>query len=428
LVLVIGVLGAWGRGKTITLTMLQDLAKTSPSALGLEQPPKIVSNYLSLYADAYIAVDPPEDLRYVEFVPKDRNGKDIPNAPRKILPVWNFLEFLKRPRSPVPIALFLDDVYGWLASYFFGSAFNRTAFRLLASGRKKNINIFESSVRFKDVDPRLRALHTHLFLPKHSAQFDTVALERYIVDVFEDRRITPDVYFNAKDYYNAYDTNEVIENVYEEGLGQEAVNHLGSVPVSSSPNQATVIVGSTPPAARPPAPQRSPRPTPNLTSAPTVNRSVEGYEALVIGHLWQHKAVCDLEAEGNYCKEAWGERDPDIIVYADEGLSKPLKVVSVKAYYLVPAKDRWTFTPPLAGGGLGGEGQAVRRHSGASGRTIYRKDIQPEINASRILGVPCELWVYNIRNGRGERVEIQDGFERYAAGREISEDEERGEV
>jgi ABC-type Na+ transport system ATPase subunit NatA len=44
LVLVIGVLGAWGKGKTMTLNMLADLIKQDPVSLGL---PSVPLNYMN---------------------------------------------------------------------------------------------------------------------------------------------------------------------------------------------------------------------------------------------------------------------------------------------------------------------------------------------------------------------------------------------
>jgi hypothetical protein len=428
LVLVIGVLGAWGKGKTMTNVAIQKEAVEVWWNLGLPSRPQIVSNFLSVYMDAYIAVDPPKDLKTVTFEPTkvegynaaapycDASGK--PYQPRTV-PVWSFLEFLRRPRSPVPILMSLDDVYGWLASYFFGSSFNKAAFRLLAAGRKKNINIVESSVRFKDVDPRLRALHSHLFLPRFNPFTEIVTLERYLVDVFEDKRLHPDLHFNARDFYGAYDTNEVIENVYDEGTGSRVVDSRGVSRVVS------VAGPSAPSFPNPPIPAGGmPRGTMSGVSdvAPHVrnnhaSRAPDGTRSREIGFQWQGRVADEIEKDGYHCAQGYGKEEPDIIVYEDIAMATPLKVVSVKTFFLVPSSDRFAFgdeeleavagsVAPLSSGR-----EKRRRQVASSGRRILRSDVEPELAAARELAVPCELVVVNQRNGGRGRWGLSEEFE-----------------
>lgn len=49
---------------------------------------------------------------------------------------------------------------------------------------------------------------------------------------------------------------------------------------------------------------------------------------------------------------------------------------------------------------------------GASGRTIYRRDIEPEVRAAKMLGVECELEIVNMRNGKRVRYKITENFEK----------------
>jgi len=73
-------------------------------------------------------------------------------------------------------------------------------------------------------------------------------------------------------------------------------------------------------------------------------------------------------------------------------------------------------------GGGGGRGKKEKRkHAAASSRTIYRRDIEPEIRAARILGVPCELVIVNMRNGAKARSTITDAFERVATPSSLNE-------
>lgn len=482
MVLVIGVLGAWGKGKTMTLNMLADLIKQDPQSLGLPSVPLNYMNFQSVYMDGYLAIDPPDDLRYVTFDPNHIKGQppnQYPDLKPRTAPVIDFLSFLRQPRSEVPIMMFLDDVYGWLASYFFGSKFNQIAFRLLAAGRKKNLNIAESSVRFKDVDPRLRALHSHLFLPRFSEAFETVAVERYVVDVFEDKKLNPDIYFSAKAYYGTYDTNEVIESVYESGRGATAVNNLGAIPISTGGqvmalagnnghnghadlgkvgaglgndsalrlNQASESgpLGSPAPRPETATPPMSPvdttplRPRTMPTAPATTlgdKRIPDGYESYAIGFQWQGQIAAELIAEGYFVRQMFGKNEPDIICYADQELTRPVKVVAVKAYNLVPYSDR--YEDPLgmnvtrvtslsreadrAGAGSGGSWSGKRRHSGASGRTITRADIEPEIRSSKLLGIPCELVIVNTRNGARARFSITDQFDRLPTPSSLNDD------
>ena len=396
--------------------------------LGLPSRPQIVSNFLSVYMDAYIAVDPPKDLRTVTFEPTKVEGYN-PSAPYcdaagkpyqpRTVPVWSFLEFLRRPRSPIPILMSLDDVYGWLASYFFGSSFNKAAFRLLAAGRKKNINIVESSVRFKDVDPRLRALHSHLFLPRFNPFTEMVTLERYLVDVFEDKRLQPDLHFNAKDFYGAYDTNEVIENVYDEGTGSRVVDSRGASRVVS------VARPSAPSVANLPIPAEGlPRGTVSGTgdSAPRVrnnhaSRAPDGTRSREIGFQWQGRVADEIEKGGHYCVQGYGREEPDIVVYEDSSLAKPLKVVSVKTNFLVPYNERMAYgedeLEDVAGGvaPLSSGSAKRRRQVASSGRRILRSDVEPELAAARELAVPCELVVVNQRNGGRGTWRLSEEFE-----------------
>jgi hypothetical protein len=434
LVLVIGVLGAWGKGKTMTTVAIQKEAVESWWNLGLPSRPQIVSNFLSVYMDAYIAVDPPKDLKTVTFEPSkvegynpaapyvDATGK--PYQPRTV-PVWSFLEFLRRPRSPVPILMSLDDVYGWLASYFFGSSFNKAAFRLLAAGRKKNINIVESSVRFKDVDPRLRALHSHLFLPRFNPYSEIVTLERYLVDVFEDKRLYPDLHYSARDFYGAYDTNEVIENVYDEGAGSRVVDSRGASRVvttklatNSLPQVITPQVITSPGGSNVvPPPGYA-----NGTTPVRLNhalRAPDGTRSREIGFQWQGRVADEIEKDGYSCVQGYGKEEPDIVVYEDAAHERPLKVVSVKSFFLVPYSERMAFgeddLEAVAGAVApfspqeGSRGK--RRQVASSGRRILRSDIEPELQAARGLAVPCELVVVNQRNGGQGRWRVSEEFE-----------------
>jgi len=451
LVLVIGVLGAWGKGKTMTLNMLADLIKQDPVSLGLPSVPLNYMNFKSIYMDGYLMIDPPPDLQRITFDPNHIEGQppnQYPDLKPRTAPVIDFLEFLRQARSPVPIMMFLDDVYGWLASYFFGSKFNQIAFRLLAAGRKKNLNIAESSVRFKDVDPRLRALHSHLFLPRFSEAFETVAVERYVVDVFEDKKLNPDIYYSAKAYYGTYDTNEVIESVYDSGRGATAVNSLGAVPIGhnghsdSDPAKETLPDLALPLGndghSAPTAPIRAvdtmltrPRTMPTApATALGAKRTPDGYEAYAVGFQWQGQIASEYQSEGYFVRQGFKASDPDLLCYSDREMTKPAKVVAVKAFHLIKSADAFTpdpFTPLFSerkglGDGRGSWSSGRKRHVGASGRTITRTDIEPEIRTSRLLGIPCELVIVNTRNGARATFGITDQFERLPTPSSLNDD------
>ncbi|MGH2639295.1 MAG: hypothetical protein ACRDF4_08465, partial [Rhabdochlamydiaceae bacterium] len=324
MVLVLGILGAWGRGKTVTETCFQDIAKNRPWELEFRAPQVILGNYLSAYIDYYVMIRPKIEKIFNRFT-----GKDTP--------VVDLFDFLKRPpNEDGEYCLVIDDIYAWLASYHFGSAINDTATSVMAGGRKKNISIIESSVRFKDVDPRIRALHTHLFLPKVLAS-GLCALERYVVDVFEDRRLMPDIYFDARAYYDKYDTREVIESAYNSDLSteliQERAQRRQAVIQKSAPRQIAVA---------PTIPASSAIPSRVITNAnPREYRVPDGSASAYIGAAVQREIAQRLRKrypmpeyvirEGQHFGS--GIREPDIIVFKGE---KPFAVYSVKSCALAP--------------------------------------------------------------------------------------------
>jgi DNA adenine methylase len=367
MVLVIGVLGAWGKGKTLTLTMLQELAKSDPLSLGFKQAPIIASNYLSKFMDWYVQINPK--------IPYVKN----PFRSEEEVPVVDLFSFLDQPKSERTYFLFLDDVYAWLASYFFGSSFNQAAFRLLAAGRKKNINIGESSVRFKDVDPRLRALHTHLFLPSFHEESQTVTIERYRVDAFEDVKINPDVYFDASRYWDAYDTTEIIQSVYDRPRPRVASPAPVSVPRSS----------------------RSPSPSSSFLPLTTPSR--RGLEAFEGGIAIQNRVASLIsealallpEGNGRYDVEnhpygGAGVKEPDIVIWRE---GKPVAVISVKSHTL--HQSRWVLQP-----------DGTRRAQLTEAKTYYYSDVDAEVEYARREGIPCYLIFVNSRNSKAALVKL----------------------
>jgi hypothetical protein len=368
LVLVIGSLGRWGRGKTMTLTMLQELTKNEPEALEFKKPQVIVSNFLSKFMDYYVAIKP---------AVKELNNKFT----GKKVPVLDLFEFLNRPVGDVEYFMFLDDVYAWLASYYFGNAFNQAAFRLLAAGRKKGISIGESSVRFKDVDPRLRALHTHLFLPKFSQEEGMVKIERYAVDVFEDVRLYPDLYYDASRYYDAYDTKEIIESVYD--AKQQAAQ---AIQIQPRQYEKPAHAINSAPAPAPAAPIAIPQ---FNYITPTKDRASQGLRNREKGNLWQHVIVEEIKRRfyrgpefsfDESPEEAGrGVMIPDLIVRKN---GVPIAVYAIKSCEVVP--------------------YAQRRQPDGSWKnnaiTYHDKDLRPEISAAVQFGLPLHLYILNTLN------------------------------
>ena len=308
----------------MTLAMLQELTKTEPEALEFKKPQVIVSNFLSKFMDYYVAINPA-----VKEVNNKFTGKKVP--------VLDLFEFLNRPVGDIEYFMFLDDVYAWLASYYFGNAFNQAAFRLLAAGRKKGISIGESSVRFKDVDPRLRALHTHLFLPKFIDEEGVVKIERYAVDVFEDVRLYPDLYYDASRYFDAYDTKEIIESVYD---SKPAVGVAGPqlrqvvAPMVSSPAAHLI--------------NKEPMTIPSFQYiVPVKDRASQGFKNREKGNQWQHVIVEEIKRrfyrgpeytfEESPEEAGRGVMIPDLIV-RKHGV--PIAVYAIKTCEVVPSSQR----------------------------------------------------------------------------------------
>jgi hypothetical protein len=142
-----------------------------------------------------------------------------------------------------------------------------------------------------------------------------------------------------------------------------------------------------------------------------------GYDALAAGNIWQNRIAEDWLACGFPVETHYGHGEPDIAVYFPESFpphyhlrSRILRVVSSKALYLVPSKMRY-----------GPEG----KHSYATTRPIYRRDVVPEINyalANDAYGVV--LTVVNIRNGVAEHAELDPKtFQVYNTSQRLNEDD-----
>ena len=374
MVLVISVLGPWGSGKTLTLTMLQELAKFHPEILGLPKKCMIASNYRSKFTDIYIYADEEVVTDIIQANiragiqkedSRDRSMLTIHNPfTSSSMPCEYLLDFLKRPRDPnVHWLLCLDDVYGWLASYFFGNKFNRAVFRLFASGRKKNMNVVVSSIRFKDIDPRVRALHTHLFLPKWNDRSQTVTLDLYQVESFFDRWLRS-VMFEGTRYYNAFDTYEIIESIYD----REGSPHQAPQVVSSSPtqSQAQVLV------------QKGPSPPQGETS----RKTPDGYKALAQGLFWQRQIMESLKQKGLQTTESYERHEHDVVVW-DKGL--PIEVIAIKTYTLL-VSDK--------------SGMANKKGQKVAVTFIARKDAQAEVQYAERHGLKkIRLLAMNLLTG-----------------------------
>lgn len=345
--------------------MFQDLIKNEPWNLEFKEPQVIVSNYLTAYQDYYIAINPSVSHVYNKY--QNMN-----------IPVFDLFTFLDRPKDDKNYVLFLDDVYAWLASYFFGSSFNNAAFRLLASGRKRHTSIVESSVRFKDVDPRLRALHTHLFLPKYSEEAGIVSLERYVVDTFEDRRITPDLYFDAERYFDKYDTEEIIESVYKpQGSHITASAVMNAIKPPSMIKKAWNNLVVTNPNVRRAIPDGSLA----WHSGIDVQNQIEDW--LYDFYPRTQYSIENLPGQGR------SRQDPDLVVKSLSD-NKAILIVAVKSFTL-EKKHR---------------DQQTEKWIGNDARTIHREDIMPELSLSMKENIPLKLVIVNLKNGKRHWEEI----------------------
>ncbi|MBC7091027.1 MAG: hypothetical protein H5T50_03845 [Nitrososphaeria archaeon] len=394
MVLVIGVLGAWGKGKTLTLTMLQELAKYYPNVIGLDKPCIIVSNYMSKFADYVIAINPQNKEVYNQYT-------------KQSIQVLDLEQFLSKPPDENDYFLFLDDVYSWLASWYFSSNFNNMALRLLASGRKKNINIALSSTRWKDIDPRLRANHTHLIFPTYIPEKKVCKIEINLIGV-HDLIPLKTLYFNAERYFNAYDTKEIIAPVYPTKSKIKTVVRTNGHIITQT--------------------EQALQDNNNKIDDKIVleNRKPDGYEALAKGIIIQQQIADEYKKQGYIVECNFGDKEPDIILYADENKTKPIKVVSVKSFYLVPSNQRWTATPlPSSSSFSGG---VVRRQGFATTRMVYRRDLAPEISFALQYNVPLELVIVNQRNMKRQVIVLEGeklrGFQSIASSQELNKDED----
>ncbi|MBI3859231.1 MAG: hypothetical protein HY296_03180 [Thaumarchaeota archaeon] len=132
-----------------------------------------------------------------------------------------------------------------------------------------------------------------------------------------------------------------------------------------------------------------------------------GYDALAAGNIWQNRVAEAWAAEGYEVQVGWGHNQPDIVLPIAEVV--PPAVVSVKTFFLVPSSQRY-----------GPEG----KHSYASGRTIYRREVIAEINYALTNGAyMLILTVINQRNGVAEHVLLNPKtFQAYATSQRLNDD------
>lgn len=96
-----------------------------------------------------------------------------------------------------------------------------------------------------------------------------------------------------------------------------------------------------------------------------------------------------LRAEGYFVAEGLHQNlQPDIILFQDPEMKRPVEVVCVKTISLVPFGEAYETD----------EGGKVV-HSRASSRTVTMRDIYYEAETALRLGVPCQLIVVNRATG-----------------------------
>lgn len=146
-----------------------------------------------------------------------------------------------------------------------------------------------------------------------------------------------------------------------------------------------------------------------------------GYDALARGNIWQARIADAWGDLGWGVQVGWGHDEPDIVTFsptaflddAPEKLVEPFgvvnQVVSVKTFHLVPSGERFDQTG---------------KHSWAVARTIYRKDVLPEINFALSHGLNFVLLtIVNTRNEIVEHIEVDCGsFQRYTTSQQLNDD------
>jgi len=132
-----------------------------------------------------------------------------------------------------------------------------------------------------------------------------------------------------------------------------------------------------------------------------------GYDALAAGNIWQFRTGERYREEGWDPQLGWGHSQPDIVLPIGNG--RPPIVISAKSFYLVKSNQRY---------GLDG------RHSHASTRTIYRREVAAEINYALTNGAyVLVLTVINQRNGVAEHAMIDPrAFQSYTTSQRLNDD------
>lgn len=185
--MIVGILGKPGKGKTLLMTFLAWLTKEY---------------------GRWIC----EKLLFKDTISRTNNNDIFANYKLKFdfTPVITF-EDMENMRSG---SAFMDEFWLWCDSRLSSSSKTRAVSSLALISRKRGLHIYYTSQTWGKIDPRVRMITDLLLVPDFNKRTNVVKV--LIMDTSEKNAIILNEFsFNAKPFFNLYDTTEEIGSLYE---------------------------------------------------------------------------------------------------------------------------------------------------------------------------------------------------------------------
>jgi hypothetical protein len=134
--------------------------------------------------------------------------------------------------------LILDEVYAWLDSRVSTSTLNRYLSWIILQSRKRNMDIIYSAQLLRLPDIRLKELSDIIVLAENrQSGFFYKFIWQKGLSIFSKKIVLP--YQQAKNYFNLYDTREIVEPIFFEKMRSQI---MGEIDIKSLNTEIDKIV------------------------------------------------------------------------------------------------------------------------------------------------------------------------------------------